>query len=264
MSYCYFFDQLPVELLHSLFVYFSTHEIVFTFDGVSNYVNDVLRTYSTWQLNFKSIRRDHFDLICRYIQPENVISLTLSDDIDTPGQSELFFRRFRIEQFSRLQSLALIKMEAHSLVLIFSDIHKLEKLRSLSFDISLIKFEWQNLKWLYTSPGERAQKNSMILNNYKQILPYLNRLHVGDNLGLTCTPMPQLRHLKLTKCWYNQLKDIFQHALFLESVDVCLELEYSVMQITLASSQLIRLRLTIESKSFLSLKICFEKEYFTN
>jgi hypothetical protein len=25
------------------------------------------------------------------------ILLTLSDDIDTPGQSELFFRRFRIE-----------------------------------------------------------------------------------------------------------------------------------------------------------------------
>ncbi len=250
MSYYCFFDRLPVELLHSLFVYFSAQEIVLTFNDVSDYINDILRTYPTWQLNLKSIQRDHFDIICRYIQPENVISLTLSDDIDTPGQSELFFSYFQFEEFTHLRFLTLVKIEAHSLVLVFSNLHKLKQLSSLSFDIFLIKFEWQNLNGSYWHPNERRQKNSIILNGYTRILPYLNRLHVGDNLGLACTPLPELRNLKLKKCWHNELKDILQHAPLLESLDVCLELEYSTMEITLVSSQLTRLRLTIESKSF--------------
>jgi hypothetical protein len=250
MSYCYFFDRLPVELLHSLFVYFSSHEIVLTFSDVSGYIDGVILTYPTWELNFQSIRRDHFDLICRYIQPKNVISLTLSDDIDTPGQSELFFSHFQLEEFTHLRSLTLVKIEAHSLVLVFSHLHKLKQLSSLSFQIFLMKFEWQNLKGSYWYPNQRRPRISIILNDYTRILPYLNRLHVDDSLGLACTPLPELRHLKLTKCWHNELKDIFQHAPLLESLDVCLKLEYSTMEITLVSSQLTRLRLIIESKSF--------------
>lgn len=248
MFSCYFIDHLPIELLYTIFPYFSTHELLFTFDGISDYVNDVLRSYSTWQLNFKSIRKDHFDRICGYIQPQNVISLTLSDDIDTPGLSELFFRRFRMKQFRRLQSLTLMKIEAHSMVLIFSNIHKLENLRSFSFDILIEHDERQNFRWPYSSPVERPQKNSMIFNNYQRILPYLNRLNAGDHLKLTRTPMGQLRHLKVTKCWHNQLKEIFEHAPFLQSFDGCLKLEYPTMQITLTSSQLIRLHLTIDGK----------------
>jgi hypothetical protein len=248
MSYCYFFDRLPVELLHSLFVYFSAHEIILTFNDVSDYINAILRTYPTWQLNFQSIRRDHFDLICRYIQPENVISLTLSDDIDTPGQSELFFRRFRIEQFSHLRSLTLINIEFESLKDIFSDLDKLKQLILRSFKSDLIIYKYP--KSINDCSSEFKHINSTLLDSYARVFPHLTRLYKSDTSGLIDISLPQLRHLKLASCEQDELKNIIQHAPVLESLDVDLELEHQNAKITLASSQLTRLRLKIVGEYF--------------
>jgi phage-related holin len=84
------FDQLPAELLHTLFTYFFASELFLTFYNINDYVNATLQSYSIYQLDLKS----HFRRICRYVHPEQVISLILSDSNDTPGLSELFFSRF--------------------------------------------------------------------------------------------------------------------------------------------------------------------------
>ncbi|UJR18975.1 hypothetical protein I4U23_022104 [Adineta vaga] len=99
MSYQCMLDILPVEISYILFSYFSTREILCTFLNVSDYLNNVLINYVTSWIDFRSIRRNHFDLICQYIQPDKVISLTLSDDGDTPDLSKLFFSRFQLQQF---------------------------------------------------------------------------------------------------------------------------------------------------------------------
>jgi hypothetical protein len=76
-NYC-LFNRLPVELLHTLFEYFPTHEVFLTFSDVSNYVNSVLYSYSAYRLDFTSIGKAHLDLFYRHIRAEQVISLTLS------------------------------------------------------------------------------------------------------------------------------------------------------------------------------------------
>ncbi|CAF3979495.1 unnamed protein product [Rotaria sordida] len=88
------------------------HEILFTFSYISDYVNEVLLSYLDYRLDFKSIQKSDFDLVCHRIRPDQVVSLTISDDIDTPGQSELFLSHFQIEQFTRLQSFTLIQIES--------------------------------------------------------------------------------------------------------------------------------------------------------
>jgi hypothetical protein len=245
--YC-LLDVLPVEILHVLFTYFLAHEILLTFSDVSDYINDILCTYPTWQLNFQSIRRDHFDLICHRIQPEKVISLTLSDDIDTPGQSELFFRRFRIEQFSHLRSLTLVKIEFESLKDIFSNLDKLEQLTSLSFEVYSITHKY--LPSCNSIGTQSRQLRTILLDPYTRVLPRLTRLCLSNGFDLGCIPILQLRHLKLASCQQNELKNIIQRAPFLESLDVNLALEHPNMKITLASSQLTRLRLTILGEYF--------------
>ena len=122
MRRLYFFDLLPVELLHTLFTFFFAHEILLTFSGVSDHLDAVLLAYSASQVDFQSIRRTHFDLICHRIRSEQVISLAISDDGNTPGLSELFFSRFRIEQFTQLRSLTLIEIEFESMKSIFPNL----------------------------------------------------------------------------------------------------------------------------------------------
>lgn len=248
MSCQCFLDLFPVEILHNLFTYFLAHEILLSFTDLSNYINDVLLSYSNWQLNFKSIRRDHFDLVCYHIQPEKVISLILSDDIDTPGQSELFFSRFHIEQFIHLQFLTLIKIEYESLKNIFFNLNKLKQLKSLSFELYSITHKY--LPSCNSIGIQNRQLRTILFDSYIQILPRLNRLYLSDACYIRTIKFLQLHHLKLAYCQYDELKDIIQHAPFLESLNVRLELDHSNMQNSLASSQLIRLHLTIMSKYF--------------
>ncbi|UJR18203.1 hypothetical protein I4U23_005104 [Adineta vaga] len=72
-------------------------------------------------------------IILKCIRSEQVITLILSDDYDTPGQSQLFFSRFQIQQFTQLQALTLINIEFQSLKWIFPNLNKLNFLRSFTF-----------------------------------------------------------------------------------------------------------------------------------
>ncbi|CAF2203977.1 unnamed protein product [Rotaria magnacalcarata] len=54
------------------------------------------------------------------IDPKNIISVTLSDEIQTPGQIRLFLIHFQIDQFIRLRSLNLVKVN-------FKDFNQFQK-----------------------------------------------------------------------------------------------------------------------------------------
>jgi hypothetical protein len=96
------------------------------FFNVNDYVNTVLQSYSAYRLNFQSIQKLDFDIICHRIHPDEIIFLALSDDNDTPDQSQLFLSYFRIKQFIRLRSLTLIQPNINSLQIIFAYLHYLE------------------------------------------------------------------------------------------------------------------------------------------
>ena len=238
-----FFDLLPVELLHTLFTYFLAHEILLSFYNVSDHMNAVLVAYSAYRVNFKFIRKTDFDLICRHICPNQIISLKLSDDQYTPGLSELFFSRFRIEQFTRLQSLTLIEIEFESMESIFYNLYQLNQLRSLSFNDTLIRKKYPTRTDQYLNLSN--QINLLLFDTYTHVLPHLTHVYLNSGDVFKPIPLPHLYHLKLNKCTPDELEIIFQNAPQLRSLHICLELKTPGIDISLTSSQLTRLNLEI-------------------
>ncbi|CAF4693444.1 unnamed protein product, partial [Rotaria magnacalcarata] len=130
-------DELPIEILHILFSYLLAHEIFYSFLNINSYLDAAIVSYPNYQLNFQSISKYYFDLVCQHISPKRVIAITLSDDNDTCGQSEIFLSRFQIDQFVKLRSLTLIRIELKSLKYINLHLHKLDQLVSLTCDLTL-------------------------------------------------------------------------------------------------------------------------------
>jgi hypothetical protein len=97
-SISFFLDQFPIEIYLRTFEYLWAHEILYSFHDMSVYLNNILSSYNNYLINLESIRKSHFDLICRHIRPEQVISLIMSDKIDTPNQSQLFRSFFSIDK----------------------------------------------------------------------------------------------------------------------------------------------------------------------
>ena len=75
----------------------------------------IVSTYNRLELNFDSVTKSNFHLIFRLVHPENVLSLTLSDDYKTPGQIRLFLSLLSIDRFTRLVSLTLLGIDDHHL-----------------------------------------------------------------------------------------------------------------------------------------------------
>ncbi|CAF4670363.1 unnamed protein product [Rotaria sp. Silwood1] len=106
---------LPVEILYHIIDYLDISTIFLSFSNVCTYCRVISNTYNRYQLDFRSISKTDFSHICLFILPENIVSLTLSDDNKTPGEIRLFFSLFNINQFTRLLSLTLLEINEDDL-----------------------------------------------------------------------------------------------------------------------------------------------------
>jgi hypothetical protein len=183
-------DFFPVELLYIIFDHLWAHEIFYSFLSISDYLDSIMLSYNRYSLNFQSILKKHFDLVCRHIQPHQVISLTLSDSDDTPGQTQLFLSFFSMNQFTRLRALTLVEIDDESRSL-FIDLHELESLISLELELK------------FYLP-------------YHKIAPQIKRLILNDPIGsyfnvktsIFGNSLPHLDHLTLPYCSCTQLRQI--------------------------------------------------------
>jgi len=182
-------DLLPVEMLYEIFDRLSAIDIICGLSKVSPYMNDVVLGYKFYKINLKSILKSEFDLICNTINGYQIKSLTLSDDDDTPNQSNLFLSLFNMEEFSlNLNGLSLIKINNESMKLILNNLNKLNNLSSLTI-----------INGGYID-------SSML----KNVLPKLNRLNISiENLFKNLIQMNKLKHLIISsECSFNQLEII--------------------------------------------------------
>ncbi|CAF3581479.1 unnamed protein product [Rotaria socialis] len=181
-------DVLPAEIFHIIFNYFWAHEIFTIFSDVSPYLNAVLVSYSSYQVNFRSILKPHFDHICRVLRPDQILSLILSDSYGTPHQSELFLSHYRADSFTRLRSLTLDKIETKSLVIILRQIQKLNRHVRLSLhncDINpLVSIEissqLQSLK-IGSSNSKKSRVPLSVFNTKSSTLPTDDFEHICEN-----------------------------------------------------------------------------------
>jgi hypothetical protein len=226
--------------------YFLAHEILLTFSDVSDHINDVIISYTSYCLDFKSIQKSHFDLVCRYIQPKKIILLTLSDDGDTPGQSGRFFSRFPIEEFTNLRVLTLNKIEFESLESILTNLFKLKQLRSFSFDIQTTRYKYSIQNNDYLNRFDKLCSD--LLSTSDQLLPHLNRVYLNNIHMFSPTTLQCIRHLKLVNCSLFEAKAIFAYIPTLKSLDIRLDMNGLNWCSMLKCNQLIRLSIILDSE----------------
>ena len=136
------FDRLPVELVLHILTYLDTETILCSLRYVCRRFYRITNVYNRYELNCQALNKWTFYRYCRIIQPENIISLILSDDDQTPGQISLFFSFFHLEQFEHLQALTLVEIDDIHLNMIAKDLSILP-LKSLTIQ-SQICSTWSN------------------------------------------------------------------------------------------------------------------------
>ena len=237
-------DNLPVELIHHLLGYFSAHEIFHSLINVTSYIDAILITYGNYRVNFKAITRQHFDLVCRYLIPDQVISLTLSNNEDTPGLTDLFLSRFQIHQFTRLQALTLNEIGAEFWETIITQMVTLRNLRSFFYYPSNRDDPWVcNL-----SPNQVTELDKSMFNVYAPVLPRLFRLRLCHADFLNEVSFPYLRHLVLERCTIDLIKHISSAAPHLKSLNTSFSLDPLHTEMLHLPPQLNRLILRIQGK----------------
>ncbi|CAF1023863.1 unnamed protein product [Rotaria sp. Silwood1] len=190
----FFLDRFQIEILHEIFKYLLAHEILHLFYNISDRLDHILLNYKNYSINFQSIRKSDFDLVCRLIRPEQVISLILSDDSETPHQSKLFLSRFSIQQFTRLQALKLIEPNGDD-HLLCSYLYKIPNLVSLEIDVGI---DFPSIK---TGPSLKK----LIINTPSDV--HFDVLRRINNISVE-----QLRHVSLLDCPVILLQYLFHHA----------------------------------------------------
>ncbi|UJR16906.1 hypothetical protein I4U23_003804 [Adineta vaga] len=193
------FDRLPVELLHSIFIYFRAHEILQAFSNLGDRFDRILSNYDRYILDFRSIRKSQFELTCRLIQPHQVIALILSDNDYTTGLCELFFSRHKVEHFINLRSLEIDTINEDA-------------------------FKWiQNCKSLLSLKLPRLSfvcSTSLLSNSsiYIPKLHELNRLCMCSIRSIMDCELPRLRHISGVNSF--QLPSIFKMMPNLHSLSI--------------------------------------------
>jgi hypothetical protein len=116
-------ETLPVELLYRIFDNLDAQTILLSLRSVSKLFRSVVNNYNRYILDFQLISKRNFYLLCRFINPQNVISLTLSNENLTSNQIDLFISLVRLQEFTRLRSLTLLNIDTGQLNLILETIN---------------------------------------------------------------------------------------------------------------------------------------------
>ena len=199
MSCC--LNQFPIEIFHIIFEYLWAHDILYSFRNISDYIDNILSSYQYYVVNFKSIRRSHFNLVCQ-LHADQIISLILSDNVDTPKQSRLFQSKFSIEQFTRLRTLKCIEVDDEDDV-IFPHLFTLPQLQSVEIHL---KFR---VPLVIAPPSLR-----------RFAIETSPKIQLNLDLGITLVQFKHLRELILPICPCSYLQRIFYEASQLTSLKI--------------------------------------------
>jgi hypothetical protein len=225
-------EILPVELLHRIFDNLDTETIFLSVRLVSKFFQLVVNTYDRYILNFKLIFKPNFYLFCRLIHPNNVISLTFSNEYRIRDEIALFISFNRLQEYTRLRSLNLLNIDEDQLNIILEKID-LNLLTSFSFNINKYddtckEITTNHLSSIITKPTLRKLEFNIYNGRMSQIswptdsmIQYLtiNRFITMDNLSRIFQYSPHLHTLimsemlsglinNLTSKCFRQLKSL--------------------------------------------------------
>ncbi|CAF4457327.1 unnamed protein product [Rotaria sp. Silwood2] len=198
------FEALPIEIIHRIFNYLDVETILFSIRCMSKQFYYAANIYDRYELNFLYMFKSDLPVIARIINPKNIISITLSDELQTNNQIELFFSHFRIDQFIQLRSLKLTKVQA-------SDLNKFKNhtMQCLlrTFSISLDRLHLNTHMSLMSS----------ILSNHN--LQKFEFKGFSDSISELQWPNQcSLKHVIIYECHWKTLYTIISHLPYLQTL----------------------------------------------
>lgn len=230
-------NVLPKEILYNIFDFLWAHDILYAFLNINDQFNTVLSAYQDYNVNFKSILKWQFDLVCSVVQPNQIKSLVLSDNNESPNQSTLFLSRFSIEQLVNLRALTLSNIENDHDPL-FVNIFQLQHLDY--FQTDTLSHLWMIQK---TPRLKQLIINGFTVNDYN---------HMNS---LSSISFSYLYKLTLSYCSYVQLRQILCLAPKIKSLNIsltisdCTGIDYFAEQHQEASLRINCLTMSIHSFS---------------
>lgn len=186
-------EELPVEIFHSIFDYLNPFDIFSSFSSLNNSINEKISSYRRLKINFRSIEKWKCEYLCELFQGNQVQSLCLSNDEESPGQINLFLSYFSFYRFDHLQSIDLKGIdEANLLYLIFSHLENHPQLESISIETKSI------------SINKRISRSLVEIFSTLFKLKTLKYFNSSSLIDLR-HPLQSLAHLTLHACQFHHL-----------------------------------------------------------
>ena len=201
-------NQLPLEIYHFIFDYLHPFDIFNGFVSLNQYIDDMVYSYNRLKLDFRSISKSKFDFICQRLQGEQVQSLILSNDENSPGQIDLFFSFFSLYSFIHLQSIELNEIfDSNFLHLIFSHLENHSCLQSVTIRTTSMFINKNNSRQLMEIFASFPKLRTL---KYYQSASLIDLRH----------PLIHLRHLIIDSCQLNHLNIILPWTPHLISLNI--------------------------------------------
>ena len=203
------FDTLPLELIYRILDNLDGQMIILSLRYVSKQMDIIVNSYLNQighKLNFDRMSKSDFGRVCRFVHPENVISLTLSDQCTTPGQISLFLSLFSIERFTRLRSLTLRNIEDQHLKFILK--------HAITCSLISLSIEEKDMS------NRSRTTDSLLLTTIER--PGLRNLTLMDTERdqIKWPTSSTIRHLTLYNCHLKSLPLISRHISSLQTLSI--------------------------------------------
>ncbi|CAF3874115.1 unnamed protein product [Rotaria sp. Silwood1] len=241
-----YLESLANELLLYLFEYLDGIHLLRTFYNLNSRFNHLLLNhFRAYRFDFRSISKYEFDIICRNYLPsiiDQIISLTISDDDETPNLSEIFLSyNFTLDKFTHLQSLTLYSIQSF------------DQLNQIIFQCCQLPY----LTHLYMIDGYNDNKKNdiqLLINNIWS-LPKLHYFYINYNssskIWLNKISIISLSIEKIfienIPCTLQDLSHLFKYTPSLRYLNTTIHFNLEDEQISIVTSSITSLKLTFES-----------------
>ena len=139
-----------MTIIHQIFDYLWADEIFKAFLIHSQSMDNSLQSYCRYKLNLKSAPKKIFDELCNRLRANQISSIRLSDDENTPTQSNLFLKSFSTVNFIHLRSINVIEVQDLDWLCQLPNVHRLI-IENSPMNSFIPNFNWAHLKHLSLS-----------------------------------------------------------------------------------------------------------------
>ncbi|CAF4853476.1 unnamed protein product, partial [Rotaria socialis] len=200
-------ETLPVEIVHRIFDNLDAKTILSSLRRTCRRFQTCTNSYEKFVLDLKKMSKPDFELICRLVDPQQVIALILSDDDETLYKIDLFISHFDTKQFSQLHSLTLNGI----------------KERHFKFILKCVNITFLNTFSLVIKKRDlRYRKSTVALLSWIISQRNLRRFEVEDEWEppLAWPVQCMIQHLRIGGCWILYPYSILQCSPILQKVSI--------------------------------------------